>query len=77
MTVTPTGLRQDLYRILDQILETGTPVVVVRKGRRLRIVPEQQRGRLESLVPHDLIVGDPEDIVHVDWSEYWNAEGSE
>lgn len=38
--VTLTELRKDLFRLADQALETGEPVVVLRKGRRLLLQPE-------------------------------------
>ncbi len=73
MALSATRLRQDVYRILDEVLETGAPVEVVRKGRVLRIVPDEQPGRFDRLVPHpDYIVGDPDDLVHVDWSTHWD-----
>jgi len=70
--MTPSRLRANLYRILDQILETGAPVEILRKGRRLRIVPPEQGGKLDLLKPHPgFIKGDPEDLVHMDWSDLW------
>jgi hypothetical protein len=72
MRVTATRLRGDLYRILDQILETGAPVEIERKGKILRIVPVAGPSRLERLEPNpDYIVGDPDEIVHLDWSSEW------
>lgn len=67
-----TALRADLYRILDGVLETGSPVEVERNGRRLRILPVEERGRLARLRPHaGAIPGDPEDLVHLDWTDEW------
>jgi hypothetical protein len=69
--LTPSALRQNLYRVLDEVLETGEPVIIDRKGRRLKITLEAPR-RLEMLEPHaDYIVGDPDDLVHIDWSDQW------
>lgn len=74
MTVTASRLRENIYKILDQVLETGVPVEIVRGGRKLKIVPTDTppRGRIEKLKsrPHAL-VGDPEDLVHIDWSREW------
>jgi antitoxin (DNA-binding transcriptional repressor) of toxin-antitoxin stability system len=39
--LTLTELRKDLFRVADRVLETGEPVVVVRKGRRLVLQPER------------------------------------
>lgn len=41
--ITPTQLRQNVYRILDEVLESGRPTEVVRNGRKLLIVPEEPR----------------------------------
>ena len=71
MPLTASSLRADVYRILDQVLETGVPVEILRKGRILRIVPETPATRLERLERHDVITGDPEDLVHLDWSGEW------
>jgi hypothetical protein len=69
--LSPSKLRADLYRILDRILETGEPVEVARKGKRLRIVLERPR-RLDLVRPHPgYLLVDREEIVHLDWSAEW------
>lgn len=69
---TASGLRKDIYRILDQVLETGIPVEVERRGQKLRIVPVKRKSKLDRLTPHpDVIIGNPEDLVHMDWSHEW------
>ena len=71
--MTPSRLRANLYRVLDQILETGAPVEILRKGRRLRIVPPEQGGKLDLLKPHPgFIKGNREELVHMDWSDQWH-----
>jgi hypothetical protein len=73
--LTATRLRADLYRILDEILETGVPVEIERKGRRLRIEPVKPEDRLARLRPiPGLLRDDPETYVHIDWSEHWNPD---
>lgn len=65
-------LRANLYRLLDRVLETGIPLDVERKGRRVRIVPVEGGGRLTHLKPHpDYLETDPESLVHLDWSGEW------
>jgi len=69
--LTPSRLRANLYRILDRVLESGEPVEIERKGRRLRIISEQT-GKLDSLRPHPDYLQVPRDeLVHVDWSDEW------
>jgi hypothetical protein len=65
---------QNLYSILDEVLETGSAAIVERKGRLIRIVPDSAPSRLARLERHDTIVGDPEGLVHLDWSSTWSEE---
>lgn len=75
MTVTPTELRADLYRLLDRVISTGEPLLVRRGDATVRIALVETRDeplRLPAL-REDLIVGDPDDLVHVDWSGHWRG----
>lgn len=70
--ITPSTLRKDVYRLLDQVLATRQPLVVRRRGRRVCIVPEPEPGsRTARLKPRPCIKGDPEALVHTDWSTAW------
>ena len=73
--ITASQLRQNIYRILDEVLESGRPVEIVRKGRLVRIEPERlDKGIFEILTPHPgSILGDAEDLVHIDWSSEWKV----
>ena len=75
MKATRNELRANLYRLLDEVLETGVPLEIERKGRRLRILADDPPSKLDRLVPHPgTIVGDPDGIVEIDWSVYWNPD---
>jgi len=39
-TVTITELRRNIFRLIDETLETGEPVVLNRKGKRVVLSPE-------------------------------------
>jgi hypothetical protein len=75
MSMTATELRSKLYRVLDQILETGEPVDIIRKGRRVRLSIAEEPppvDLLKRLDPHpDYVQDDPDDLVHMDWSDTW------
>jgi hypothetical protein len=73
MPYSATRLRQNLYAILDSVLEKGQPVEIERKGHILRIVPEERRSIWERLEPHRIIKGDPEDLVSMDWTDSWSG----
>ena len=80
MAITPSYLREHLYTILDEAAETGTsPEIVLRKkgkkGRTLRIVADRKPDIFDRLEPHpNILLVDPEEIVHMDWSHYWHND---
>ncbi len=69
--VSATALRQNIYQLLDDVLETGAPLEVERGGRRLRIIRVETTSKLDRLIRRDIVTGDPEDLVHMDWSTEW------
>lgn len=71
MTVTASKLRQNIYQLLDRVIETGQPLEIQRKGRKLRIVPAAPISRLARLPKRKCIKGDPEELVSIDWSGEW------
>ena len=72
MAITASKLRDNVYRILDEVLDTGAPVEIMRRGRTLRIVSAEPRGRLSRLPTRSRYLRvDPEEIVDLDWSAEW------
>jgi PHD/YefM family antitoxin component YafN of YafNO toxin-antitoxin module len=51
MTITPSKLRENLYNILDTVIETKEPLEVKRNGQILMIVPEHKKSRLKAIQP--------------------------
>jgi len=69
------NIEEDILHLLDKVLKTGVPVEIERKGKRLLISPAEKRRELDSLEKHpDFIVGNPDDLVHIDWSSEWKPE---
>ncbi len=72
MPITPTQLRPNVYKILDRVIETGEPVEIERNGTLLKLVPKSPKNKLANLKPRkDILNGDPEDIIHIDWMKNW------
>lgn len=72
MSLSLTEFRANLYKIVDQVIETGVPIEIERKGIKIRLVPEKKKSKLERLVKHPgAIKGDSESLVHIDWSSEW------
>ena len=74
--LTASKLRANVYRVLDQVLETGIPVEIERHGRRLRILPvgagrHRAAGKLARLTSRRYLRCPPEKLIHIDWSREW------
>ena len=66
----------DLERVLDRVIATAEPVVIVHRGQRLRIVVDDRPSRLTKLVRRDdVVVADPEALIHLEWVR--SIDGSE
>ena len=64
--------QKKFLHILDKVAETGVPLEIQRKGKRLLISPVEKKRKLDQLEPHpEFIVGNPDDLVHIDWSSEW------
>jgi len=76
MSITPTALRRDLHRLLDQVIATGEPLEIDRDGVIVRLVPPERRDNWLDRLPRrePVIVGDPNDIIEVDWSSTWDPD---
>jgi hypothetical protein len=71
MPITASKLREDVYRILDEAIETGKPVEIIRKGVTLTIMPPKRVSKMANLKKRKIFVGDVEDIIGLDWSKEW------
>lgn len=50
MAISATKLRTDIYRVIEGVIKSGVPVEVELRGRKVRIVPVEQRDKLANLV---------------------------
>jgi hypothetical protein len=68
--------QENLLAILDKVAETGVPLEIQRKGKRLIVSPvEKEMAKIDRLEPHpEFIVGNPDDLVKMDWSSEWKPE---
>ena len=79
MALTASKLRADVYRLLDRVLETGEPLEIERNGKMLVISAKEERettgSKLDNLPTRPgYIVGDPDELIHMDWSSEWNPD---
>lgn len=77
MALTASKLRANVYRLLDEVLATGKPLEIERNGKLLVIAPKEERkmSKLDNLPRREgAIVGDPDELIHIDWSSEWNPD---
>lgn len=72
--LTPTQLRKDLYTLLDQVLESGEGIEVVRPGGSVLLVAQKGPGKLARLKKRDTICGNPDDLDTVGWADQWKPD---
>ena len=72
MRITASKLRENVYRILDEVIETGAAVEVIRKRSIVKLVPEKPVSKLDRLKKRSGFVGNPDDIIGMDWSKEWS-----
>jgi len=71
MKVSSTKLRENIYTLLDRVLETGEPLKIQRRGRTLTVKADSPPSRLVRLSSRPTMKTDPDDLVHMDWSGEW------
>ncbi len=74
-TITATELRSNIYKILDEVLTTGIPVEINKKGKKLRLIPIEKSKKLQNLISRpEAIKGDPDDIADISWEKEVNLD---
>jgi len=69
-----TQLRQNLYQTLDEIIETGKPVRVERKGKVLFITAEPTLKQKRVFKKRKVFKNSGEDITKIDWMKDWEKK---
>ena len=59
MAISATKLRADLYRVIEGVINSGVPVEIELRGKKVRIVPAEQRDKLANLVKRPGALGAP------------------
>ncbi len=67
-TISVTELRNNIYNLLEEVLTTGVPLEVKKGKRKLRIAPVEPVDKFADMeFQPDVINGDPEELVHIEW----------
>lgn len=71
--MTATELRRNIYQVLDEVLETGQPVEVIRNGRPLLIMPAAPARNLSDLPRRNFVNGSFDELVETSWEGSWET----
>lgn len=74
--ITPTEFRKNLFGILKELETTGQSIRIVAKtGSRFELIPRGKPSKFDKIPKkRNVINGDPDDIVHMDWSGEVNLD---
>jgi hypothetical protein len=73
--ITATQLRKNVYRILDEVLDSGKSMEVIRNGKKLLIVPEEPRRlQLRELPRRKIMNCTPDELVATSWDHSWDPD---
>jgi prevent-host-death family protein len=74
-TITVTELRGNIYKLLDEVLNTGIPIEINKGGKKLKIIPVGKTNKLQNLVSRpNAIKGNPDDLVGISWEKEVNLD---
>ncbi|MBF0366178.1 MAG: hypothetical protein HQK50_11440 [Oligoflexia bacterium] len=78
MKLTASQLRENIYKILDTIVDTGTPVEIERNGHILQIISvKRSYSKLSKLTRRKVTDEDSDYFTHIDWSHEWKEREEE
>ncbi|MCL4432468.1 MAG: type II toxin-antitoxin system Phd/YefM family antitoxin [Epsilonproteobacteria bacterium] len=71
MTITPSKLRENLYNLLDAVIETKEPLEIKRNGQILMIVPEHKKSRLKAIQAKKILSCNDDELMNTSWEGEW------
>lgn len=75
MALTATQLRQNVYQILDEVIDSGVTQEVVRRGQKVLLVPVGSgRRKLENLPRRKVYNGTFDELVAISWESSWKPD---
>ena len=75
MMIKPSQLREDIYNLLDEVIATGIPLEIRRKGLVLKVMLDKKASKLSNLKKRNVLSADPNYYIHLDWSKKWKYNG--
>ncbi len=74
MEIRATNFRQNLFRYLDKIRDTGKPLIISLKGRKFKITAIQEKRNVDALPKRKGMQGSPESFIDQNWEDAWTGK---
>ncbi|EKD28439.1 MAG: hypothetical protein ACD_79C00298G0002 [uncultured bacterium] len=71
MSISTSTLRSNIFKLLDEVLKTGKPLEIERKGKILQIQPKETFNKFKNIKKKNIFKVDPDELIHIDWSKEW------
>ncbi len=69
-SITASQLEANIIKYLDEVLNTGVSLEIVKEGKKLQITPVDKVDKLKNLVSRpNVINGNPDDLVNISWEK--------
>jgi len=73
MIVNPTEFRNNLFSILDSVINEQKQIDINRNGTIIHLVPERKKSRLENLTPANFQKCSDEELENIKWENEWKS----
>ena len=74
-TISVTELRGNIYKLLDEVLNTGIPIEINKGGKKLKIMSAEKVDKLKNLISRpNVIKGNPDELVDISWEKEVNLD---
>jgi dienelactone hydrolase len=74
-TITVTKLRKNIYKLLDDVLNTVISIEINKGGKKLKIMSTENVDKLQNLISKpNIIKGNPDELVDMSWEKEVNLD---
>lgn len=69
-SITASQLEANIIKYLDEVLNTGVSLEIIKEGKKLQITPVDKVDKLKNLISRpNVINGNPDELVNISWEK--------
>lgn len=74
MEITLSELRAKIFKIFDELIQSGKPLLIKRKGVLIRISAQGRTSRLARMKKRPGLLVKPEELIACEWEKEWKGD---